>query len=1047
MGESNLFTAKVRLPELRGNTLRRERLVSQLTALKPGQTGLVQAPAGYGKTTLVADVTRDSDSHIVWLTLDEFDRDVQRLLDYLAFAVTKQTIVVGTSEARSPYDLLAYICAEVAKFPGRTWIVLDDLHSLDGAEEALSLVDYLALRLPENACLLITTRTKPRLLSLARLRAQELVVEVTARDLAFTHEEILEWYRTVRRRVIASDEIANILTVTDGWPVAVTTLETNSSSSSTSLDQYISSELLARLSPDLRKFLGEVLVLETLEPQACDFVLSRDDSAALLARLEHENVPIVRLDDGASYQLHALVRDRLRADLRLRQPALSRELECRAGEWYQRSGVADLAVEHFARAEEWDRCRQLVSEEAPRAYRDGRWHAITTWLALIPEQVRMSSPELPVWEARILVRFGRADEALRVIENMERSLGVIIPSLRSELQALRSASLRVKGDLDAAIAAGRASVDLAIESDASLTAVAEARKQLGMALFTKGSFGGAETELRAAVEIFERRGDAEESAICNGCLGSSLASLGQPAEAIVYLERATSHWRRIGNAKELSWTLNNLAATYVQSGQLMAAKPCLAEAVRTARAAGYTRAEAYAFATLADVDRLSGDLTAAREEYQTALSLSGHLGEATLRTYGLVGLSDVARQLGQIAEADALASEALANAHGRGSAYEEGLARLALARLHRHRGELRAGLNDAAAAVEALSESDPSHEYVESVLLLGDLQLQTRRRREDLIHVLTEFAERVGNHGIENLVSRIGADFRRVLEFAASKKIAGHFYHDILRRISGGGEVPEWRASASGSAFPSVEVRTLGTCDVVVDGRSILDHEWESAKSRELFVFLVSCDRPQYRDEIIANLWPDVPRGKANSLFHSSLYRVRRATYHEVIVQSSGKYCLNAAAIFRWDVHAFKDLLQSARSVRGETESIARLRSSVDIYQGPFLTMCESEWADALRSELELEFVDAASRLVDALMLAGRPLEAVTVCERLVGQDPYSEAACSRMLKLSLQCRTPEVGVKTYERYQATLRDELNAAPSDELLTLYKKLRTMLVSS
>jgi LuxR family maltose regulon positive regulatory protein len=88
MGTHNLFGAKVRLPERRNSILLRDRLVARLAALKPGQTGVVYAPAGYGKTTLAIDVVRDGRASVCWLSLDEFDRDINRFLDYLALAVT-----------------------------------------------------------------------------------------------------------------------------------------------------------------------------------------------------------------------------------------------------------------------------------------------------------------------------------------------------------------------------------------------------------------------------------------------------------------------------------------------------------------------------------------------------------------------------------------------------------------------------------------------------------------------------------------------------------------------------------------------------------------------------------------------------------------------------------------------------------------------------------------------------------------------------------------------------------------------------------------------
>lgn len=1032
-----MFTGKVTIPQWPRKVISRRRLLAALEEIPAGGLGIIRAPAGYGKTTLLVDSLKSQSSRRYWLTIDEWDKDHSRFLKYLCLAVGLEHGVLGAGQPDDPLEPISLVTGALAEGNGAT-LVLDDAHHLPAGLEALGALDYLVRQLPENARLILSSRSKLALPSLPRLRMQGRAIEVTAEELAFTEEEIITFYEQSRARILSPEEAASIRSITAGWPAAVALgAAPTGSGNGQQMGEYVIEEVVRRLPDDLAEFLRETSVLPTLTPDLCAAVTGRDDSWELLERLEVTNLPVWRLGRD-ELGIHALVRDQL---LSLLKQDRRRYKECRsrAGLAMQQAGRVDEAVEHFAEASDWAAARGAIADQAPAAYRDGRWHAITMWLQALPPEYRESHVDLSLWEARVLVRFGRADDALRVIERCQRSAPAIAEATMSELESLRSAALRVKGDSEAAVVSGRRAVELALTSDAALTVLAESRRQLGMALFVSGSYQAAVEEMQAALEIFDRRGEAEEAATLNSCIGSALASLGRISDAIVHLQYACEQWRRVGNSKELSWTLNNLAMAHLLGGQRDTAREQLVEAVDLAREAEYARAEAYATASLADLDRLRSDLQSARIEYRQALHLASEVGEPSLRAVALAGLACLEASSGDPIRAEALAQEALSDAKERRVGHEEALARTGLAMVSRQRGEMAPASDELAAADTLLTSLGPSREHMEILLLLADSLLPLRHRRAQLTTTLGRLAATAESAGAENYVALLAREHLPVVQFGASRRIAGGFYRGLLKKIQG----EEGGRDHSGSdGLPMVDVRALGGFRATIDGRPVLDIEWESEKAKELLLLLLISRDSVSRDEAVAYLWPDLGGKQASSVFHSSLYRLRRALYPSAVIHEGGRYALNPRGTFRFDVQRFRELVERPRPRDGEEAE--DLREAIELYRGPLTGELESEWIDELRGDLDRVYVRASERLINRLLANQGYAEAICLSQALLDRDPLDEGACRMLLQAALKSGETRTGLQAYDRLTNVLVAELGERPADDLTRLADDLRMRL---
>ena len=323
--EAPLAETKLAPPRLRPGTVERPRIMRALDTGAGVPLTLVAAPPGFGKTTAVRAWCGSRGCALAWVTLDSRDNDPHRLWTYVATAVDRIRQGLGRGALQrlgipgtSTEDHIDELMNGLAAYGSDIVIALDDLHKVtDG--DCLTSIRYALTQLPPGVRVIAMTRTDPRL-RLSRLRASGHLVELRARDLAFTSTEARELVDRGELRGLDADEIEMLCDRTDGWPaalvLAVLWLRTVDDPHGALRDfggrhqfvaDYLSEEVFDSLSPDTRDFLLHVSVLRRFTAELCDGVLERSDSAAVLDGLESSSLLVTPLERGGWFEVHALV--------------------------------------------------------------------------------------------------------------------------------------------------------------------------------------------------------------------------------------------------------------------------------------------------------------------------------------------------------------------------------------------------------------------------------------------------------------------------------------------------------------------------------------------------------------------------------------------------------------------------------------------------------------------------------------------------------------------------------------------------------------------
>jgi LuxR family maltose regulon positive regulatory protein len=343
---------------------RREHLIERILHA-PEPVVLVRAPAGYGKTTLLAQCAASRRLPVAWLSLDALDNDPVCLVRELCSAVSRAVAVdplareaVAAPEPAIASQILPRLANSLLE-SGGCLIVLDDAHKLD-ALESVEVLNQLCEHLPQRVRLIVAARGAPGL-SLARLRAGGRLFELGSADLALDAAQAEQLLESMGVSEVATAVLERLLARTEGWPAAIY-LAARAARESTDpvqaiaafdggdrdIVEYVTSEVLSTLSADRLTFLLRASVLDRLTAELCDSVLERADSASVLEDLVESTSLIVALDRrGEWYRYQRAFRRALRALLQRQTPEVVGSLHERAAQWWLSQGDASQATAHL----------------------------------------------------------------------------------------------------------------------------------------------------------------------------------------------------------------------------------------------------------------------------------------------------------------------------------------------------------------------------------------------------------------------------------------------------------------------------------------------------------------------------------------------------------------------------------------------------------------------------------------------------------------------------------------------------------------------------
>lgn len=1055
---------KTVVPPRSADLLHRERLTEFLHEHIDRKLIFIAAPAGYGKTSLLVDFAHETDLAVCWYSLDPNDRDLRVFVEGLTASIGRRYPGFGEETLRALEatlslggDVLAIagtlVNEMVAAIPEWFVLILDDFHHVEDVPEVTAVVSGLLTYQPEHCHLIIASRTVPGTLPFIPLAARSEVVGLGQDDLRFTPEEVKALLLQDPQRRLPAGEAERLADASEGWITGILLasfalergrdLWARARASGRPLYEYLAEEVLASQEPQMRTFLLASSTLHEMTAELCEAALGLEEAASWLTEAERRNLFIRRIDqEEERFRYHGLFREFLQARLRKEQPETFRGLHHRAAKWFEQLGRPETAAEHYLLADRSEESARVIAEAAGRLLQEGRLKTVIDWAERLSEEALRRWPALALAAAKAASRVGQMEQAIRWLELAEAAFRA-----RREPRALGMA-LTAHALVAFNLGSYRDGEQLAQEALETLPGpqrpadvAVEALRGQGLCLNRLGKYEDAERRLREALELCQGLGEPHREVLIRTGLAACFHSQGRLEEAVEALRTVVAAARELGSPSYLAEALNDLAYNLYLLGDYVGALRALQEALETAERVGHRYVEAFAQVSLGEVLRDLGDPRTAIEHLERGIDLADELENVFLAAYAREAMSLAYLRLGDVASARAAAAEAVERARRQEMPVQ----------LARHQATM--GLIE----VEAQQTATGLSHLREAVESLGRSSNRAEARRAQLF--LAYGLHRTGDEATSQDVVRsavkaylaAGQLCRLLVEawpvWSLLEQLAGQTEDPLLAEVekaardfrSRARNALRWWGERAPPALPTFRAYGFGIGRVERDGVPIPASEWPTATARHLFFYLLS-HPPRTRDQIGADLWPDLRQSRLPGTFHNTKYRMQQALGVNPVAYEDGLYSLREDLDIWYDVAEFERLLERARR-SPRPKRIRYLRRAVSLYRGDFLEGCYADWCIARREALRRQFLEATAELAEEWLQRGRFDDAIALLRRGLEVDNLREDFHRGLMRAYASKGQIDEAIAQYRRCAQILDRELSVEPAPETEELFRAIR------
>lgn len=435
---ATVVATRLRPPTKAGVAVRREVLPTALAHVRERRLLLVHAPAGYGKSLLLAQLFEELRASgrqaVAWVSAADIGTSLQDVAMHCAAALSQTVPGLDTSlnalfEAQinaSPETISALLCNELMRAAEEVFLFLDDLHVLAGSS-AETLFACLLHDAPAQIHFIVASRTEPSF-NLARLRARGDLGELDAKRLRFSSHEAQVFFSS--NAAPPSAELVDLACAkTEGWPAGLQLLSLSVgnegqwaerlsclSGSNRAVGAFLAEDVFLAQSADVQQFLIQSSVLRQFSASLCDELGERSDSRGIIRRLQKQGLFIFSLDEEDNwYRYHHLFSQFLQKRLRETDPSLTHTLHLRAAKWFKANGMLDDAMFHAFASQEFKYAATILDEACNDLFYQGQLLSLMTWVKQIPERIVNEYPRIQLIRAWNLVLEWRFDETASVL--------------------------------------------------------------------------------------------------------------------------------------------------------------------------------------------------------------------------------------------------------------------------------------------------------------------------------------------------------------------------------------------------------------------------------------------------------------------------------------------------------------------------------------------------------------------------------------------------------------------------------------------------------
>ncbi|MFH2038969.1 MAG: BTAD domain-containing putative transcriptional regulator [Chloroflexota bacterium] len=1071
---SKVLRTKIMPPPRHKRILDRPRVMEMFKQVFEFRLTILQAEAGYGKSTALIELA-DKVEACAWYQVTDEDNDTMVFMLHLCHALLRVIPDLpdlpihfleiwdgsqGPLPWRELIDQVINTLSTNLKIP--TLLVLDDAHIVTENGDVPHIIDRLVGLAPVHIHVLLSGRPVIDLPNLSRLRSQGEVLMLDQSLLTFTTSEIEALFTMQYGLELSSDEVDALSTYTEGWAIALqlfwqsirsqspATIEFPLRAQANSLDvlfDMLTHEVFEHQPLDVREFLLITSTLRELTPEVCDGLRMATghavaDSASMLAYLRRQDLFVVETA-GDVLRYHHIFHNFLRQQASLEQKNIWNHI---AAQYFQMKNDAENAVFHLLEAQCWNDVADLLDTYASSLLSAGRLDTLATYLDNLPPETLHQHPALIFTLGELARLHSCFDEALgwyeqaRIAWNSQGQQDGVARALRGQARVYLDTVDPSKAEqvLEDAIRLSDGFNDR--ESQVRLFELLAENK------LNSGRVDEAE-RLRKRAEDLHLEGPGNDQ-----LLFRVLLRTGRLEEARQGLEERADIEKRnpVQTPRAHRETLLILSLIYSFMGMEAEAYQTALEGTQRGdelkspfvTAVGHMR-QGHALMVSGLEPGKKDNYLQARRQFEMSIEISRTLAVPRLLVEADWGLCRAYGYQGDLTTAQSYAQEAIEIATQAGDEWIASLTRLAMGASLIQAARYEAAEEWLNRAMLGFQEcSDPFGMTTARLwLCLGFSKQKQTIRLERMFPEVLSVCKSKGYGFLLKRTSLLGALDARIfvplLIIARQQGWSNTYASEVLEELG--------LKNVVNHPGYQLRVQTLNGFQVWLGDKLIPTNGWQREKARQLFQLLLTYRRtPLDRDQIFEYLWPDADPLTAQRNFKivlNTMYQVLEperdpGSESAYILREGTSYCLRQEADIWLDADQF---IQAVR--RAGNQDINLLQQAITLYNGEYLpeTLYET-WVAEEREHLSTLFLESADRLAELYIKKKRYPEVIDLCQRILTQDNCWERAYRQLMVAYEKLGDRGQVGRIYQRCLQTLQEELNVNPSPETKSLYETI-------
>ncbi len=1103
----NPYLSKIQPPSIPPYVLHRAPLVETLhdslvNASAAYKLLLLCAPAGYGKTTLLADFANHTDMPCCWYFLDGLDNDVcafaQTLLasiryrfphlkpdldEQLVESLSTLTSVNASSNALKTFvdHLIAAIETDISE---RFAIFLCNYQEVNDNQLIQDVVNQFVRYLPRHCVLVIESRAIP-ILKLTSLMAQGQLLGIGSGRLGFTTEEIRALSRLYRTEPFSEEEAAYLASTFEGWIVGVllSTRLGNPQALSFVLSEtgtqqvsvlgkdreillsYLVDEVFKN-EPEAYLFLKEVSLLQQVTPELCNRLLDITDGEARLKDLEQRGLFVTRRGDESqrTYACPPALREVLYAEACRQNAERMTTLHRRAIAIFDAEKDFYQAIAHALAIHADDQASVIILTISKQLLQQGYAETLANWLDALKPETLERHPQLLLTRANIHLQRYEYAQAHVLLERahslfQQQSLPMeqdLAPTLLAEILIAKSSALFRLGNYAEVQQLCLQALEQLPLDEKELCALAYQR--LGICACLLGDPQTGIAQLHRALQL--RGGHAGKSQLAD--IHSSLANVysmqGNFALAEHHRQRAIVLCEQTGDVRG---RINNMvwqAILQRDKGLYADAERMFREIIAMAQNEGYTSGQAYATFSLGetylDQDRFEEALLMTED----ALALARKIDDNYLINQALCSLALEYLFMGDVASVSLFLDHVTVKTPST-AGYEAALREQTRGTVLLWQGNYQEAYRCLKAVEQPLRDAGFTRLGIQTIIRIAVCQsaLGYARDAEQTMERAVALVQRCHYEHLALIELRRFPTFWKGVQTMSERSCLSVWRTHQPQTVVNSSEpvaeqvpmsTPQLSVvtSATGESEPLLKIQAFGEPNVVLRGELIT--HWRMARSIELCFFLMDYKRPIRKEQILTALWEEVDENTDQTL-RSAIHYLRKAIGASCIVYEAGMYTFNLAALYgdriEYDVDLFlQNYVHGHSALKEERIPQARshFQSMVDLYRGDYVQSFYGRWCTARRDELRQYYLDARRELGRIAWDSEQFEESALHWQHMLTIDNCFEEAHYYLMRCYLRMGKRGLALRQYQRCLETLQAELGVSPGPSIQRVYQKLTT-----